>query len=406
MNKLRDEFSKIPGKTHGNDTGDIADDSYHHVEEDIKLLKDLGINSYRFSISWSRILPDGHDGYINPLGIAYYNKVIDSLIASNIEPLVTLYHWDLPLSLQHEYGGWLNGTLVERDFVNYANICFQQFGDRVKLWATFNEPWTFSLMGYGKGIFAPGRCSDRLNCKQGNSDTEVYIVGHNVLNCHAAVVELYRKTYKPIQKGRITIVLNLDWSEPLTDNLDDIEAATRKNEFALAWFADPIHFGRYPESMEKYAGDLLPKFTDYQRNLLIGSIDFFAINHYSTKYVKYKPIINVTLSSNGLGYSDALQSEESKYDSQGKLIGPQGDSAWLHIVPWGIYKVLHWINKRYTINDNKPEIIVTENGFDVPNESKVPLPEVLNDDMRIDYYTKYLASITQAISDGINIKGT
>lgn len=278
-----DTFSRIPNKIHNNDNGNIADDSYNQFNNDIKLMKNMGMSAYRFSISWSRILPSGN-GEINYVGIAHYNKIINELIKNGIEPMVTLYHWDLPANLDTTYKGWLDERIV-KDFARYVDICFQAFGDRVKFWMTINEPWTFVHLGYVLGTFAPGRCSDRSKCPEGDSATEGYIAAHNVLLAHATAVNLYRKKYQNSQKGQIGIVLNQDWTEPLTDLPDDIEAAERRNEFLLGWFGDPIVFGKYPAVMEKFVGDRLPKFTPEQSKLLKGSFDFWGLNHYTSMYV-------------------------------------------------------------------------------------------------------------------------
>jgi beta-glucosidase/6-phospho-beta-glucosidase/beta-galactosidase len=278
-----DVFSHIPGKTKNGDTGDIADDSYNRMYEDIRLMKNLGILAHRFSISWTRILPTG-SGKINYLGINFYNKFIDELIRNGIEPMVTIYHWDLPQALEDEYSGWLDKKIVT-DFTNYADICFSYFGDRVKYWITINEPWTFCYLGYVTGLFAPGRCSDRKKCKKGDSSTEGYIAAHNVLNAHAAAVELYRLKYQNIQGGKIAITLNHDWSEPLTQSVADIDAAERKNIFSMGWFGDPIAFGHYPQLMVDVLGSRLPTFTKEESERLKGSFDYWALNHYSTKYI-------------------------------------------------------------------------------------------------------------------------
>lgn len=251
-------------------------------------MKSMGMTAYRFSLSWSRIMPLGY-GAVNDKGIQHYNNLINLLVTNGIEPIVTLYHWDLPLGLEEKYGGWLSPK-IEDDFIAYANICFSAFGDRVKKWLTINEPWTFCFLGYVAGGLAPGRCSDRSKCTAGDSASEGYIAAHNVLNSHAAAVELYRKLYKTWQRGEIGIALNQDWGEPLTDSPEDIEAALRKNEFSMAWFGDPIVFGRYPQSMIDRVGDRLLKFTPKQIDRLKGSYDFWALNHYSTKYVSAKPI--------------------------------------------------------------------------------------------------------------------
>ena len=190
-----DIFSHITGKTNNGDTGDLADDEYHRFEEDIEIMKNLGVSHYRFSIAWSRIMTYSNNAtQVNQQGLAYYNKLIDSLQAAGIQGLATLYHWDIPQYLDENMGGWLNRDIVSY-FEEYADVCFQAFGDRVKYWLTFNEPRSFTILGYGNGMHAPGRCSDRSICAEGDSTTEPYITSHNVLRSHAAVVHLYRQKY-------------------------------------------------------------------------------------------------------------------------------------------------------------------------------------------------------------------
>lgn len=239
-----DTFSHTPGKVFNDDNGDIADDSYHKYLEDIRLMRRMGVKAHRFSISWSRIYPSGH-GYINWLGVNFYNKFIDELILNGIQPMVTLYHWDLPDNLEREYEGWL-GSKVISDFTAYTDFCFATFGDRVKYWITINEPWTFIYLGYVAGTFAPGRCSDRTKCMQGNSSTEGYLAAHNVLLAHASSVQLYRKKYQRIQKGVISIVLNHDFSEPLTNDPLDVAAAERKNVFSMGTIEFTLNIRPHP----------------------------------------------------------------------------------------------------------------------------------------------------------------
>ena len=178
-----DVFCMIPGKVHNGDTGEIACDHYHRIEEDIALMKQIGLKAYRFSISWPRILPAGR-GAVNEKGIAFYNNLIDRLLEAGIEPWVTLYHWDLPAALEFEIGGWL-GDEISDAFAAYAGVCFRHFGDRVKHWITINEPWVVAILGYGLGVFAPGR----------TSNTAPYLAGHNLLTAHAKAVRLYRENY-------------------------------------------------------------------------------------------------------------------------------------------------------------------------------------------------------------------
>ncbi len=419
-----DTFSHMPNKIANNDTGDITCDGYHHVLEDIELIKALGVNAYRFSISWSRILPLGHNDHINQKGIEYYNKIIDLLLLNKIEPVVTLYHWDLPDFLENNYGGLLNCSFFQQDFMQYAKICFDFFGDRVKKWITINEPWTISALGYGLGLFAPGRCSFRGRCSHGNSSTESYVVAHNLLNAHSAVVEMYRQQYKPTQKGKIGITLNHDWAEPYDPlNQWDQLAAQRRREFQLGWFADPLFFGRYPQSMIDLVGDRLPKFTEAESKRLQGSIDFLGINHYSSKYYLYrdqdekgkcrqsfdngmdgssrpgkrkypkdvdiKRLESEFVMNGGSGWYDDQCIYESKYDMNGDIIGVQAESPWLNVVPWGFYKMLLWIQNRYYaanitsgVVSKSPPIYITENGCDVPNESNLPKKSALQDSFR------------------------
>lgn len=444
-----DTFSHVPGKIANNENGDVAADSYHNYLEDVALIKEMGLTSYRFSISWSRILPQGK-GHVNFQGITYYNNLIDALVANNIEPLVTLYHWDLPEALDQEYGGWLS-PLIEHDFVNYANLCFQLFGDRVKKWATLNEPWTFAYMGYVVGSFAPGRCSDRSKCAEGNSTTEGYLAAHNALNAHAATVASYRTLYKTAQQGEIGIVLNHDWGAPFDPHCpQDVQAAHRHNVFQNAWFGDPLTFGDYPALMKQYAGASLPTFTAEQKHRLKGSYDFLAMNHYTTKF--YTDNRANMYTSNGKGSKETMRDEEpttecgyskpvadngkrtlfdsagdsadtggwfgdqhvteTKVDFTGELPGPQGASPWLVVVPWGFRSVLEFTYNRYTVIDeetkqviSRPQLYVTEVGCDVPGESDKALPAVLKDPFRTDFYKGYLEAMLEAMRRGVNIRG-
>lgn len=221
-----DEFSHLPGKTANGDTGDVADDNYHRFKEDIDLIRQLGLNSYRMSLSWTRLFPNGDDAQINHAGVTHYNQVIDKLVEAGITPFVTLFHWDTPLSLEKRFGGWLSSDM-EKYFARYADSVFAAFGDRVKHWITLNEPLTVALCGYNSGVHAPGRCSDRSRCAEGNSSTEPYIAAHNMLNAHAAAVEVYRQKYQAQQGGVIGITLNTDFGYPLTDSQEDKDAAVR-----------------------------------------------------------------------------------------------------------------------------------------------------------------------------------
>ncbi|GMP41898.1 hypothetical protein CsSME_00011840 [Camellia sinensis var. sinensis] len=185
---------EFPGKISNGSTGDVADDFYHRYKEDVKVLKFIGLDGFRMSISWARVLPRGKlSGGVNKEGIAFYNNVINDLLSKGIQPFITIFHWDLPQALEDEYGGFLSPHIVN-DFRDFAELCFKEFGDRVKHWITMNEPWSYSYGGYDAGLLAPGRCSAFMAfCPKGNSGTEPYIVTHNLLLSHAAAVKLYKE---------------------------------------------------------------------------------------------------------------------------------------------------------------------------------------------------------------------
>lgn len=209
MPSIWDTFCEQPGKIADGTRADVACDSYRRTAEDIDLLKSLGAKTYRFSLSWSRIVPLGGRGDpVNQLGLQHYSKFVDDLLAAGIQPMITLYHWDLPDELEKRYEGLLNKEEFVKDFVSYAKIVFEALADRVKFWITFNEPWCSSVLGYHNGQFAPGRTSDRVKNPVGDSSREQWIVGHNILLAHANTVKLFREQYKPSQGGQIGITLN------------------------------------------------------------------------------------------------------------------------------------------------------------------------------------------------------
>ncbi|WJX57387.1 Beta-glucosidase 40 [Trifolium repens] len=394
-----DTFSHSPGKIQRNSNADIAVDQYHRYEEDIQLMKDMGMDAYRFSISWTRIFPNG-SGVVNQAGIDHYNKLIDALLAKGIEPYVTLYHWDLPQALEDKYNGWLS-PLIIKDFAAYAETCFQKFGDRVKHWITFNEPHTFAMMGYDVGQHAPGRCSILLHklCRSGNSAIEPYIVAHNVLLSHSIVADIYRKKYQKIQAGFVGISLDVIWFESATNSKEDIEATQRALDFTLGWFLDPLIFGDYPKSMKSRVGRRLPKFTKSQSSLVKGSFDFVGINHYTTFYAMH----------NG---SNTLRAALHDYISDAgaltipfngtEIIGEKANSLWLYIVPQGMRSLMNHIKHKY----GNPLVIITENGMDDPNDPSISIKDALNDVKRITYHNDYLSNLLASIKeDGCNVNG-
>ncbi|MEO0776867.1 MAG: GH1 family beta-glucosidase [Bacteroidota bacterium] len=377
-----DAFCQVPGRVANNDHGERACDHYHRIQEDVALMKQMGLKAYRFSIAWPRILPDGTTKKINEAGLQFYSDLIDELLAHDIEPWVTLYHWDLPLALQVEEDGWLRKSIADR-FADYARICFERFGDRVKNWITINEAWVIAILGYGQGVFAPGRVSN----------AEPYLVGHHLLLAHARAVEVYRKEFQAEQGGRIGITNNCDWREPATDNPADHEAAQRALEFFLGWFADPLYFGHYPQCMVDRLGDRLPQFSPEESELVKGSSDFFGLNHYTTTLASDEPGRVVP----GEAHNNAGIAEDQGVRLHLDPSWTTTEMDWA-IVPWGCRKLLEWISERY----DQPDIYITENGGAFPDQL---VDGRVDDQDRLGYLKTYLAACREAIDNGVKLRG-
>lgn len=382
-----DIYSATPGKVRNGDTGAVACDHYHRWREDVKLMKELGLPSYRFSISWSRLLPSAR-GEANPEAVRFYGGLIDELLKNGITPLVTIYHWDLPQCLEDEYFGWLNRKIVD-DFEHYAATCFKHFGDRVKSWITFNEPWCSTVLGYANGEMAPGR--------REKPGVEPYLSAHHIILAHGRAVRRYRNEFQAKQKGKIGITLNMDWREPLTDKPEDKSAAQRSMDWQLGWFADPIWKGDYPESMKKRCGDRLPSFTEEEKEMIKGTSEFFGLNHYSSAYASAPVGRAETLSMWGNvqsgGYFDDQEVELTE-DSRWK----RTDMDW-GVVPWGMRSLCNYIQQAY-----EPEggIVITENGCAVKEDDSAT---AVNDTFRVEFLQSYIAQMHGAIQDGADIRG-
>ncbi|OAY73437.1 Beta-glucosidase 12, partial [Ananas comosus] len=348
-------------------------------------------------------------GGINKEGIQYYNNLINELISNGIVPFVTLFHWDSPQGLEDEYGG--------KDFKNYADICFKEFGDRVKQWITFNEPLTYCAQGYAFGAFVPGRCSpwENAKCSAGDAGREPYAVCHNQLLAHATAVELYRHKYQQQQKGQIGITLNTNWFLPYSKSKADDEAVERALDFNYGWFLEPLTRGKYPSSMQSLVGNRLPVFSKTQSELVKGSYDFIGVNYYTASYtysVSPPPNnvnatfstdaqINATAIRNGIPIGPQVtQMRYYKMSSKARGVS-QAASGWLYIYPPGIRQLLLYTKSKY----NNPVIYITENGVDEYNNKTASLKEALNDGTRVSYYKNHLLYVRRAIRDGVNVRG-
>lgn len=362
-----DHFARIPGAIRNGHSGIIACDHYNRFRTDIALMRDLGLTAYRFSVSWPRVMPAGR-GTPNIAGLDFYDALVDELRANDIEPFVTLFHWDLPLVLQSQLGGWVSEDLPQI-FADYAEIMFKRLGDRVRYWMTLNEPWVVVDAGYFHGVHPPGIKDRALG----------YCAGHNLLRAHAYAVDRYRRG--AYGDGAITFALNTSYSFPATQSPEDIAAAERAVLNFGGWFGDPAHTGDYPAVMRARLGDLLPEFTDADATLLRGSCDYIALNYYTSEVVRYAPDAN-----------------PMEYEVVPQPNVPATSMNW-PIRPDGFLAILRWLHERY---GGKP-IYITENGAaleDVPDETGF-----VDDQHRIQYLHDHLQAIVDATRQGVDVSG-
>lgn len=267
--------------------------------------------------------------------------------------------------------GWLNKNIITY-FTHYADFCFRTFGHKVKHWITFNEPESFTWLGYGVGIHAPGRCSSYMNencvwvAGGGNSGTEPYITAHNVILSHAYAVKQYRENYQAKQGGVIGMCTQSEYGEPWDSTVQaDTDVIETKLEFEFGWYNDPLYFGKYPDVMRTLVTDnRLPEFTTEEAAIVKGSYDFLGLNHYTSKFIHYSGEVGRDWGSDGRFW-------ESSTDKNNNLIGPYADADWLNVYPIGLRKLLVWIDKRYS----HPPIYVFENGVCVPGEGSLSIVE-------------------------------
>ncbi len=358
-------FVRTPGLVANGDTGDIACDHYRRFASDVALMKELGFNAYRFSIAWGRVLPEGR-GRVNPLGLGFYERLVDALLAAGIQPMATLYHWDLPAALD-DRGGWLNPD-VAGWFADYASVMFDALDDRVQLWATLNEPWVVTDGGYLFGALAPGH----RNC------FEAPIASHLLLRSHAMAVQAYRAH----GKHRIGLVVNIEPKYPASDSAQDRAATERAHAYMNRQYLDPVLLGRYPDELREIFGEAWVEWPAADMALIRQPIDFLGINYYTRSVTRHDD------AAWPLRASRVLQKQATYTETGGEVF------------PQGLTDTLVWIKQRY---GDIPQY-VTENGaafFDPPVAEAGRIDDVL----RVDYLRKHIAAAAQAREQGVDLRG-
>jgi len=361
-----DHFVHRPYNVLNGDTGDVACDHYHHMPEDVALMKELGIKTYRFSIAWPRLLPQGR-GAANGKGLDFYDHLVDNLLAAGIVPNATLNHWDYPQALQ-ELGGWPNRDSADW-FADYARLVFDRLGDRVAFWATHNEPWVIAFIGYAWGALAPGICDY----------SQAYQTIHHLLLAHGKTVQLFRQGG---YKGQIGIVLNLGHFEPASDSDADRAACQRSYEENVALFMDPLFKGCYPQTLLDWIGPHAPHVQSGDMAVISQPIDFLGVNYYTTNKISF--------SLRGL-----LKADSAPVSAPG---WGRTEMDW-GINPPGLAALLLHIKEKY----GNPEMYVTESGCalkDTPDEHGF-----VTDWVRVNFLRDHFRAAHEAIQAGANLRG-
>lgn len=367
-----DTFSHTPGHVLNNDTADVAADHYHRWKEDLALLSELGIRAYRFSTAWPRIQPAG-SGAVNPKGLEFYDRLVDELLRRKIEPYVCLYHWDLPQPLQDQ-GGWGNRATAAR-FAEYARFVVRALSDRVRYWFTLNEPWVAAFVGHFLGDHAPGKKDLGAALK----------ALHHLLLAHGLAVDVLRsEARQPIRAG---ITLNLNPVHPASDSPKDRQAAARVDLFMNRIVLDPLLKGTSPIEESSIARLLVRNVIQAGDLEKIRNLDMLGINYYSRAVMKHSskiPVLNV------------------------EQVHPQGNeySGMWEIYPPGMYEILKYVWEGYLQPlpaEQRPDLLVTENGVPVPDG--VDFDGRVRDERRIRYLRAHLVQVHRAIQDGIPVRG-
>jgi beta-glucosidase len=363
-------FSHTPGNTWLDQTGDVACDHYRRYKDDVAIMSELGLNAYRFSVAWGRILPQG-TGAVNKKGVDFYSRLVDELLAKGIKPNVTLYHWDLPEALD-DRGGWLNREIADW-FCDYAVTMFDALGDRVEMWSTLNEPWVVTDGGYLSGVLAPGH----------SNLFEAPIATHNLLRAHGAAVERFRST-KAAKKGKIGLVVNLEPKYPASQSPEDLAAVQRGDAYMNRQYLDPVFLGEYPAEMRDIFGEAWPEWSEDDMRRIKQPIDFLGVNYYTRRVERDHP--------------DYLPLR-TRHVPQ-----PQHTTTDTHweVFPDALTRVLLWVNERY--GAGKLPIYITENGaafYDPPHT----IDGRIEDPLRVEYYRQHLRAAHRAMSQGVNLRG-
>jgi beta-glucosidase len=361
-----DKFTHTPGKIHHGETGDIACDTYHDFLTDIHIMASLGLNAYRFSISWARVLPEGR-GRVNPKGLDYYNRLVDSLLEHRLTPFITLFHWDMPLALAESFGGFCDRQGAYA-FADYVEVIVRSLGDRVKHWITLNEPWEHAMMGHFLGEHAPGKRSPWLYFK----------VAHHQLLGHGLAVERIRSLSPEAQVG---ITLSQFPVYPFKATAKDRQAAEFADLFINRFYLDGLFRGAYPEALWKRLWLFKPKILDADMQVISRPIDFLGVNYYSRLFAFHAwflPFFQAWI--------------ERKPPAT--LLDPELGDAY----PRGIYELA----MRYRNEYGNPVVYITENGTvhnDILEDGRV------HDLPRQRYLEAYLSELARAIRDGADVRG-
>ena len=360
-----ERFAHTPGMTRDGDTGDVACDHYRRYKEDVALMRELGFKAYRFSISWSRVFPEGI-GRVNEAGLGFYERLVDTLLENGIQPLPTLYHWDLPAALD-DRGGWLNRDVAEW-FAVYGRLMFKRLGDRVKRWGTINEPWVITDGGYLFGALAPGH----------RSKYEAPIASHNILRAHAMAVRAYRAE----RNDAIGLVVNIEPKYPASRRASDIAATARADAYMNRQYLDPVYLGKYPDEMREIFGPAWPEFPAADFDLIREKTDFVGVNYYTRSVVQNDP-------SNWLLRASRVKQKGALYT----------ETDW-EVYPQGFTDTLVWVKERY----GNPPVYITENGAAFADPPKVR-GTVHDDPLRVAYYHSHIGAVHAAMEQGCDIRG-